>query len=74
MTAIMANPAPQIIPTLIDQSRNTRSMGSLIAVLNRTMESAPTIPRETTIFDWIVSMIAAVITAIAISERLKLRL
>ena len=40
------SPAPQMIPTERDQNRNTRSMGSLMAVRKRTMERAPTIPRE----------------------------
>ena len=32
--AISNNPAPQIIPTPIDQNKNNKSMGFLIAVLN----------------------------------------
>ena len=65
------SPAPQMIPTERDQNRNTRSMGSLIAVLNRTMDSAPTIPREMTTLDWMDKMIPAVITVRATSDILK---
>ena len=66
--------APQIMPVLMDQNKNTRSMGSFTAVRNRTMDNAPTIPRDITILDWMVNITAAVITARAISARLKLRL
>ena len=71
-SAIPKSPEPHIIPTAIDQNRNTRSMGSFIAVRNLTIESAPTIPRDTTTLDWIVSMIADVIIAIDAREILKL--
>ena len=69
--AISVTCAPQQIPTAIDQNRNTRSMGSFTAVLNLTIERAPTIPREITILDCTASMIPAVITAIAAMEILK---
>ena len=59
------------MPTLIDQKRNTRSMGSLIAVRNLTIDKAPTIPSEITMLDWIVKMIAAVIIAMAGKDILK---
>ena len=42
-----------------------------MAVLNLTMESAPTIPSETTMFDCMVRMIDAVIIAIARMDILK---
>ena len=61
-----------MIPTLIDQNRNTRSIGSLMAVRKRTMDSAPTIPSETTMLDWMVRMIADVSSAMATSAMLKL--
>ena len=41
-------PAARTIPTAIDQKRKAISSGSLIAVRKRTMESAPTMPREST--------------------------
>ena len=46
-------------------------MGSLIAVLNLTIESAPTIPREMTILDCMARMIPAVTTEIIAMETLK---
>ena len=48
---ICARPAPQIMPVEIAQNRNTKSIGSLIAVLNLTIDKAPTIPREITTLD-----------------------
>ena len=38
--AIKYRSAPQIIPTLMAQNKNTRSVGSFIAVRKRTMERA----------------------------------
>ena len=40
-----------MIPTEIDQKIKAISSGSLIAVLNQTIERAPTIPREITTLD-----------------------
>ena len=39
-------PAASTIPTAMDQKRKAMSRGSLIAVRKRTMDSAPTMPRE----------------------------
>ena len=44
-------PAARIIPAPIDQNKKAMSNGSLIAVRKRTMESAPTIPRDRTTLD-----------------------
>ena len=44
-------PAPRTIPTAIAQKRYTISRGSLMAVRNLTMESAPTIPSDRTTLD-----------------------
>ena len=55
-------PAPQMIPVPIDQNRKSKSIGSLMAVLNLTIERAPTIPREITRFDCIAKMMPAVIS------------
>ena len=44
-------PAAKTIPTAIDQNRNAISRGSLMAVRKRTIDNAPTIPRESTTFD-----------------------
>jgi hypothetical protein len=69
--AYSENPAPQVIPTAILQNRNIKSIGSLIAVLNLTMDNAPTIPRDTTTLDWIVTIMAVVINATPTKEILK---
>lgn len=39
-------PAPITIPIASDQKRNTISTGSLMAVRKRTIDNAPTIPRD----------------------------
>ena len=36
------------MPTAMAQNRKAMSMGSLMAVRNRTMDNAPTMPRERT--------------------------
>ena len=71
MMAISAIPTPQMMPTAMDQNRNIKSIGSLMAVRNRTIDNAPTMPRDTTMLDWIVRMIAEVIRAIPAREMLK---
>ncbi|MNI58377.1 hypothetical protein D3C73_1134870 [compost metagenome] len=65
-------PAPVTIPATAAQNRKIRSVGSLIGVLNRTMESAPTIPSDSTRFELIAIMTVAVIMVMPISETLKL--
>ena len=49
MTARGIKPAASTIPTPIDQNKKAISEGSLIAVRKRTIDNAPTIPRESTI-------------------------
>ena len=68
---IAAMPSPQMIPVEIAQNKNTRSIGSLMAVLKRTIERAPTIPRDTTMLDCMVSMMAVVMRTSAGSAILK---
>ena len=63
--------APQQIPTAIDQNIKHKSIGSLTAVLKRTIERAPTIPNEITMLDCTAKIIAAVVTARAANEILK---
>ena len=43
---INVNPAPKPRPRLIDKKRYTSSSGSFIGVLNLTIDSAPTSPRD----------------------------
>ena len=69
--AISIIPAPQAMPMLIDQNKNTRSIGSLMAVRKRTMDSAPTIPREITILACTVKITIAVMMDNAVREILK---
>jgi hypothetical protein len=47
----MYNPAPLIMPTAIAQNVNTISVGSFIAVRKRTKLKAPTIPKESAMFE-----------------------
>ena len=68
MTARGIIPAARIMPTAIDQNRKAISSGSFIAVRKRTIESAPTIPRESMIFDVTARIISVVIRHIAINE------
>ncbi len=70
-SAISNIPAPQMMPLLIDQNRNTRSLDDLTAVRKRTMESAPTMPSEMTRLDCMARMIPAVTTEISASEMWK---
>ena len=52
--AARKNPAPSTMPSAIDQNMKTVSIGSLIAVRKRTMDSAPTMPSESLrLFDMI---------------------
>ena len=66
------SPAPHNIPEAAAQNRKTKSIGSLMGVLKRTMERAPTIPSEMTILVEIPMMIKAVAIVIMIREMLKL--
>ena len=66
------NPAPITIPELIDQKRYAISIGSLIALLKRTIERAPTIPSDNTILDVTANMIKVVIKQSAKSDIAKL--
>ena len=65
-------PAPAVIPVVIDQNRYKRSRGSLTAVLNLTIERAPTIPREITTLVLIARVTMHVRTHIPIRVTAKL--
>jgi len=65
-------PAPAVIPDVIAQNRYRRSIGSLIAVRKRTIDNAPTIPREITILLLIASVTIQVSTVIPTSVTAKL--
>ena len=64
-------PVPAMIPPLIAQKRNARSSGSLTAVLNLTIDNAPTIPRDTITLLCMVRITDAVITVVMIRDILK---
>jgi len=71
--AIMCSPAPLIIPTEIAQNVKTISAGSLIAVRNRNMLRAPTIPNESAILE-LIGMVTSVTTSpVSTNPTLKLR-
>ena len=66
-------PAPAVIPVVIDQNRYNRSSGSLTAVRKRTIDNAPTIPREMTTLVLMASVTMQVSTHIPTSVTAKLR-
>ncbi len=72
ITASGIIPAARTMPTAIDQNRNAMSSGSLMAVRKRTMDSAPTIPRDSTTFDVTARMTTVVIMVRATSVTPKL--
>ena len=61
ITASGIMPAPITIPTASDQNKNTISIGSLMAARKRTIESAPTMPRDSTTLD-VTAMMTRVVT------------
>ena len=65
-------PAASTIPAAMAQKRNAISNGSLIAVRKRTMESAPTMPSESTTFDVTARITSVVIIVSATSVTPKL--
>ena len=65
-------PAARTMPAAIDQKRKAMSSGSLIAVLNRTMESAPTMPRDRTTLEVTARMTSVVMRVRATSVTPKL--
>ena len=67
-------PAPVMMPITMLQNMNTVSIGSLIAVRKRTMESAPTMPSESTTLERTVKMASAVTIESITSESAKLLL
>ena len=66
--------APMMMPMEIAQKRYIRSTGSLTTVRKRTMESAPTMPSDSTGLAVMVKMMMVVMSVMRISVILKLRL
>ncbi|MPN50771.1 hypothetical protein SDC9_198404 [bioreactor metagenome] len=62
ISAIGMSPAPITMPAAIDQNRNTISVGSFIAARKRTIDSAPTMPRDSTLLD-VTARITSVVTS-----------
>ena len=60
-TASGIMPAPMTMPMAMAQNKYTISSGSLIAARKRTMESAPTIPRDSTTLE-VTAMMTSVVT------------
>ena len=56
MMEMSTKPAPQMMPFTMAQNMNTVSMKSLTAVRKRTMDSAPTMPNESTTLDEMAKM------------------
>ena len=71
ITASGIIPAARIIPAAIDQNRKAISRGSLIAVRKRTIERAPTIPRERTTLEVTARITCEVIIITAIRVTTK---
>ena len=69
--ATVMYPAPVMMPITMLQNMNTVSIGSLIAVRKRTMESAPTMPSESTTLERTVKMASAVTIESITSESAK---
>ena len=63
-TAREMSPAASTMPAAMAQKRKAMSSGSLMAVRNRTMERAPTMPRDSTTLD-----VTARITSVVIMVR-----
>jgi len=70
-TARGNSPAPSTIPEARDQNKNTKSIGSFIAVLKRTIDNAPTIPSDNTTFDVTASITKVVSTVSATKDTLN---
>lgn len=66
------NLAPTVMPAATAQNKKIKSIGSFIAVRNRTMDKAPTIPKDSVMFDEIVAMIIAEMIVIIAMATLKL--
>ena len=71
MTARGIMPAARTIPAAMAQKRKAMSSGSLMAVRKRTMESAPTMPRESTTLLVTAKMTRVVIMVMAMRETPK---
>ena len=71
--AIIYSPAPLIIPTEIAQNVKIISAGSLIAVRNRTMLGALTIPNESAILELIGRVTSVTTSPVSTNPMLKLR-
>ena len=63
-TASGMSPAASTMPAAMAQKRKAMSKGSLMAVRKRTMDRAPTMPRDSTMFD-----VTARITSVVIMVR-----
>ncbi len=71
-TASGMKPAASTMPTAMDQNKNAISSGSLMAVRKRTMDSAPTMPSDSTTFEVTARMTSVVIIVSATSVTPKL--
>ena len=68
------SPAPTVMPVVMAQNRYKRSIGSLMAVRNRTMDKAPTMPSEMTMLVLMASVTMQVSTVMPTSVRANPRL
>ena len=70
-TARGSKPAPVTMPAEIDQKRKAMSIGSLMAVRKRTIDSAPTMPRERMTLEVTARMMRVVTRVMATSDAPK---
>ena len=63
--------APQVMPMAMAKNKNPVSSGSFTAVRNLTIDNAPTIPKDSAIFELMVNTINAVIIQANTSNMLK---
>ena len=67
-------PAASTMPPAMAQNRKAMSIGSLMAVRKRTMDRAPTIPKDNTTLEVTARMTMVVIMVMATREPPKVRL
>ena len=72
-TEMSTKPAPQMMPFTMAQNMNTVSMKSFTAVRKRTMDRAPTMPRDSTTLEEMAKMTTDVTRLSTISDKAKRR-
>ena len=73
ITARGISPAASTMPAAMDQKRKAISRGSLMAVRKRTMDSAPTMPRDSTtlLVTARMTMVVIIVSATRVTPKLE---